>query len=155
MDARPEHASVKRRSLLASIGGAVAVLSASRVAVALADDTVSMQPTPVALTSASQTSNSDIKTVLVVGATGATGSRVVQQLAERGLEVRAGTRDVDKAEASGVRGAVKADVLDPRRAPSMCQCDAALHPTLQFGGLIAAPRACAVLSTKQCAAWTP
>ncbi len=53
--------------------------------------------------------------MLVVGATGATGSRVVKQLSERGLEVRAGTRDVGKAEASGVRGAVKADVLDPRQ----------------------------------------
>ena len=53
--------------------------------------------------------------VLVVGATGATGSRVVGQLQQRGLSIRAGTRDVAKAEKAGVRGAVKADVLDPRQ----------------------------------------
>ena len=59
--------------------------------------------------------------MLVVGATGATGSRVVSQLSERGLEVRAGTRDVAKAEASGVRRAVKADVLDPRQDVIACR----------------------------------
>ena len=203
-DAQPEHARIQRRSLLASVGGAIAVLAASGPAAAWADSTASTQPQPVADIAAS-TSASDIKSVLVkqatiagrkllrfvhvyclpqyasgpvdfavkskesskhwlcftlrqavghvvpwhghhwssaasqhdadhgvprcktrtctaqvlvVGATGATGSRVVKQLSERGLDVRAGTRDVGKAEASGVRGAVKADVLDPRQNTS-------------------------------------
>ena len=54
--------------------------------------------------------------VLVVGATGATGRRVVQQLRARGVAVRAGARDVKKAQSLGLAAAgaevVQMDVLD-------------------------------------------
>ena len=63
-DAQPEHARIQRRSLLASIGGAVAVLTASVPADAWADGTAISQPQPVADIAASQTPASGIKTVL-------------------------------------------------------------------------------------------
>jgi uncharacterized protein YbjT (DUF2867 family) len=55
--------------------------------------------------------------VLVVGATGATGRRVVAQLRAKGFAVRAGSRDVKKASSLGLAASgaelVQLDVLDP------------------------------------------
>ncbi|BDA48149.1 Protein TIC 62, chloroplastic [Coccomyxa sp. Obi] len=45
----------------------------------------------------------NITTVFVAGASGATGRRVVRELRKRGLKVRAGVRDVEKARSNGLQ----------------------------------------------------
>lgn len=60
---------------------------------------------------------SSVFQVFVAGATGATGRRVVQQLRAKGYRVRAGVRDLKKAQSLGFAldpaiELVKADVLE-------------------------------------------
>ena len=80
--------------------------------------------------------------VLVVGATGATGRRVVAQLRARGVAVRAGARDPKKARSLGLEAAgaeiVQLDVLDPESiaaamaGASAVVCATGFTPSLNF-----------------------
>ena len=80
--------------------------------------------------------------VLVVGATGNTGRRVVEQLRARGVAVRAASRKPDKMRALGIEAAgaelVALDVLDPESISSAMAgvsavvCCTGFTPSLNF-----------------------
>ena len=69
----------------------------------------------------------DGTTVFVAGASGSTGRRVVRELRRKGLKVRAGVRDVEKARADGLAldegvELVTADVTRPECACRINAC---------------------------------
>ena len=68
-----------------------------------------------------------VTTVFVAGASGSTGRRVVRELRKRGLTVRAGVRDVEKARANGLAlddnvVLVTADVTQPECEALLQRC---------------------------------
>eukprot|EP00227_Mantoniella_beaufortii_P003622 CAMPEP_0197613720 /NCGR_PEP_ID=MMETSP1326-20131121/59163_1 /TAXON_ID=1155430 /ORGANISM="Genus nov. species nov., Strain RCC2288" /LENGTH=269 /DNA_ID=CAMNT_0043182585 /DNA_START=304 /DNA_END=1113 /DNA_ORIENTATION=+ len=81
---------------------------------ALAMVIAEVAPAPAAAAALSGTSDG---VVLVVGSTGATGRRLVGQLRAKGIAVRAGSRDLKKAQGLGLGASgaelVQLDVLDP------------------------------------------
>ncbi|PCG87904.1 hydroxylase [Streptomyces sp. WZ.A104] len=77
-------------------------------------------------------------TILVTGATGTVGRRVVEQLLERGEHVRALTRDPARAELPEGVDAVRGDLTDPASLESALDGVTGLH-LITFGGALFAP----------------
>ncbi|MFD5684836.1 MULTISPECIES: SDR family oxidoreductase [Streptomyces] len=76
-------------------------------------------------------------TILVTGATGTVGRRVVEQLLERGAHVRAVTRDPARAEFPGGVDVVRGDLADPASLESALEGVTGLHLITFDGGLFA------------------
>lgn len=77
-------------------------------------------------------------TILVTGATGTVGRRVVEQLLERGEHVRALTRDPARAELPGGVDVVRGDLTDPASLLPALDGVTGLH-LITFGGELFAP----------------
>ncbi|MFD8727626.1 SDR family oxidoreductase [Streptomyces sp. NPDC059611] len=77
-------------------------------------------------------------TILVTGATGTVGRRVVEQLLERGEHVRAVTRDPPRAEFPAGVDVVRGDLADPASLESALEGVAGLH-LITFDGGLSAP----------------
>ncbi|WP_236568952.1 SDR family oxidoreductase [Streptomyces sp. MBT58] len=76
-------------------------------------------------------------TILVTGATGTVGRRVVEQLLERGEHVRALTRDPARAEFPAGVEAVRGDLADPASLEGALEGVTGLHLITFDGGLFA------------------
>lgn len=76
-------------------------------------------------------------TILVTGATGTVGRRVVEQLLERGAPVRAVTRDPARAEFPAGVDVVRGDLADPASLESALEGVTGLHLITFDGGLFA------------------
>lgn len=77
-------------------------------------------------------------TILVTGATGTVGRRVVEQLLERGAHVRALTRDPARAELPAGVDVVRGDLTDPASLEPALDGVTGLH-LITFGGGLFAP----------------
>lgn len=77
-------------------------------------------------------------TILVTGATGTVGRRVVEQLLERGEHVRAVTRDPARAEFPAGVDVVRGDLADPASLESALEGATGLH-LITFDGALFAP----------------
>ncbi|MEU3054845.1 SDR family oxidoreductase [Streptomyces griseus] len=77
-------------------------------------------------------------TILVTGATGTVGRRVVEQLLERGEHVRALTRDPARAELPAGVDVVRGDLTDPASLEPALEGVTGLH-LITFGGGLFAP----------------
>ena len=77
-------------------------------------------------------------TILVTGATGTVGRRVVEQLLERGEHVRAVTRDPARAEFPAGVDVVRGDLADPASLESALEGVTGVH-LITFGGAYFAP----------------
>ncbi|MFD4749863.1 NAD(P)H-binding protein [Streptomyces rubiginosohelvolus] len=77
-------------------------------------------------------------TILVTGATGTVGRRVVEQLLERGEHVRALTRDPERAEFPAGVEVVGGDLEDPASLAPALRGATGLH-LITFGGALFAP----------------
>ena len=104
----------------------------------------------------SPASAAGVTTVFVAGASGNTGRRVVRELRNRGLTVRAGVRDVEKARATGLALDDKVVLVAADVTQAECEPPALLllwaHACMQCHCTVAAaqaerfPQTCRVLN---------